>query len=242
MYSVTAKLDATGHRWLAELSNFDFDIKYRCGKKNIDADFLSRPPSEATETLCTLQSQGIFEDTQEDGLGKDVVKAICEIATHEDDGFVEVTCMSQGVLMYQQELLDSCPDENKSDWRVLQEADPIIGDLKALVVLGEKPVRSQQQRLIEKYPCFRIYLREWDKLVLRDGVLFRRKTIANGQDVLQLILPASERTRALTGLHDDVGHLGRDRTMELVSGRFYWAGMAEDVKNKLKTCVPCIKR
>ena len=38
----TAKLDATGHRWLAELSNYNFTIKYRSGKKNADADGLSR--------------------------------------------------------------------------------------------------------------------------------------------------------------------------------------------------------
>ena len=30
----TAKLDATGHRWLAELSNYNFSIKYRSGRKN----------------------------------------------------------------------------------------------------------------------------------------------------------------------------------------------------------------
>ena len=38
----TAKLDATGHRWLAELSLYDFSIKYRPGLKNGDADGLSR--------------------------------------------------------------------------------------------------------------------------------------------------------------------------------------------------------
>ena len=29
----TAKLDATGHRWVAELAQFDFCIKYRAGKE-----------------------------------------------------------------------------------------------------------------------------------------------------------------------------------------------------------------
>ena len=38
----TAKLDATGHQWLAELSLYDFSIKYRPGLKNGDADGLSR--------------------------------------------------------------------------------------------------------------------------------------------------------------------------------------------------------
>ncbi len=40
----SAKLDAIGHRWLAELCSFDFDIKYRSGQCNINADSLSRLP------------------------------------------------------------------------------------------------------------------------------------------------------------------------------------------------------
>ena len=40
----TSKLDATGQRWVAALSDYDFSIKYRSGKKNADADGLSRIP------------------------------------------------------------------------------------------------------------------------------------------------------------------------------------------------------
>ena len=38
----TAKLDATGHRWLAALASFDFEIEYTLGVSNQDADALSR--------------------------------------------------------------------------------------------------------------------------------------------------------------------------------------------------------
>ena len=38
----TAKLDATGQRWVASLANYDFTIHYRSGKQNIEADALSR--------------------------------------------------------------------------------------------------------------------------------------------------------------------------------------------------------
>ena len=44
-----AKLDATSHRWLASLSVFDFDLKYKKGCLHQDADGLSRrrqPPPE----------------------------------------------------------------------------------------------------------------------------------------------------------------------------------------------------
>jgi hypothetical protein len=39
-----ARLDATGHRWLASLANYNFSLKYRPGSANIDADILSRLP------------------------------------------------------------------------------------------------------------------------------------------------------------------------------------------------------
>ena len=40
----SAKLDATGHRWLSALSIYNFSLKYRPGRKNADADRLSRRP------------------------------------------------------------------------------------------------------------------------------------------------------------------------------------------------------
>ena len=38
----TAKLDATGHRWVAALSNYTFSITYKPGKGHVDVDALSR--------------------------------------------------------------------------------------------------------------------------------------------------------------------------------------------------------
>ncbi len=40
----TAKMNATGCRWVAELADFQFTIRYRPGHVNIDADTLSRLP------------------------------------------------------------------------------------------------------------------------------------------------------------------------------------------------------
>ena len=51
----TAKLNAAGHRWVSELADFSFTIKYRPGHSNKDADALSRMPADigSYEKLCT---------------------------------------------------------------------------------------------------------------------------------------------------------------------------------------------
>ena len=45
----TAKLDATGYRWLAAVSVYDFDLKYKRGVTHLDADGLSRRPHDPPE-------------------------------------------------------------------------------------------------------------------------------------------------------------------------------------------------
>ena len=47
----TAKLDATGHRWVAALATYNFTLNYQPGKANIDADALSRIPWNKEQTV-----------------------------------------------------------------------------------------------------------------------------------------------------------------------------------------------
>ena len=64
----SAKLDATGQRWASALGEYSFDIQYRAGIKNADADGMSRYPYEK-----------IQDDDSEDRINIDneTVKAIC---------------------------------------------------------------------------------------------------------------------------------------------------------------------
>ena len=45
----SAKLDATGQRWIAALANYNFSLHYKSGKMNIEADALSRIPNRERE-------------------------------------------------------------------------------------------------------------------------------------------------------------------------------------------------
>lgn len=52
-----AKLNATRHRWVAQLADFNFSIKYHPGKSNADVDGLSRMPLDIDRLMeeCTEQ-------------------------------------------------------------------------------------------------------------------------------------------------------------------------------------------
>lgn len=84
-------------------------------------------------------------------------------------------------------------------------------------------------------------LRVFDQLVLDNGILYR-KCMNQGEPFFQLVLPAKFREVALEGLHDSVGHVGMDRTLDLVHTRFFWPRMFTDVERRVRTCERCVRR
>ena len=60
----SAKLNATGLRWIGELSDFDFEIKYRTGKANVDADTMSRSPSHMEQYMPSCSEKVSLNDMQ----------------------------------------------------------------------------------------------------------------------------------------------------------------------------------
>ena len=46
----------------------------------------------------------------------------------------------------------------------------------------------------------------------------------------------------MEGCHDQVGHLGQDRVLDLLRDRFYWSGMHVDVVSYINSCPSCLRR
>ena len=102
----TAKLDATGQRWVASLANYEFKIFYKSGKSNVEADALSRIP----------RSSDILIDAP---TVKVIISAV-PYTDHTDYNYnpSNIVCKLTQVVVHK---------KSRDDWRVEQENDSIIG-------------------------------------------------------------------------------------------------------------------
>lgn len=133
---------------------------------------------------------------------------------------------------------DALPSMPKQDLRGRQREDADLARVLFYVERHRRPSRRERPR--EAVTALRL-LRQWDKLVLEDGILYRvsRDPITRKKRH-QYIVPLSLRDDAVRGCHDDAGHQGQDRTFSLVKQRFYWSSMERDVRDHVKRCARCV--
>ena len=215
----TAKLDATGHRWVAALSNYTFSIIYKPGKGHKDADALShiRWP-EAME----LDSQ--------------TVHAVCE-GVQAPYGKVETLC--QGAHVVDALSNDRAPPGmTPLEWCHAQTQDPILSQI--IREINSKTIGKMKIKM--GMPSeMKALIRNRTQLILKHGVLYKKARV-NARTKHLLVIPQSYRQRAMEGCHDQVGHLGQDRVLDLLRDRFYWPGMHADVVSYINSCPRCLRR
>ena len=255
----SAKLDATGHRWLANLCNFDFTIHYKPGNTNQDADALSRRPTGTDGNLDDKRDQQIMKDKLEARLvsspegvtcPQEVVDAI--FATHEVISEQHPTATDEAETQFVPHAFclgasdDAIPKEFDApvgstadgiDWVKAQTTDAAVKVVREAVLIGQKPPTSPTNPEEVKQ-----LLREFARLQIHHGVLYRRKTRSDKTSSLQLVLPVTYRKEAIVKLHNDLGHMGIERTVALAKNRFYWPKMAEEIEDWIKHCVRCLAR
>ena len=217
----TAKLNATGSRWVAELADFHLIIKYRPGRENGDADGLSRIPCDIEEMVgnCTEE------------MSSHSVQATVQ-AIETRDSQTACWMMALGCVGTEEELPTPF---SRAEICQAQRDDPNIGPVIDYKQSDQRPVGQQ---LKSSSAQSKHLLREWDKLSLDEDGILHRKTVTR----TQLVLPDKYKTTVLRQLHDDMGHQGADRTTSLVRDRFFWPHMQREVETYLSRCCACLKQ
>ena len=216
----TAKLNATGHRWVAALSNNTFSITYKPGKANRDADALSRIKwPEAVE----LPSQSVHANCEGLQAPHSKMETLCHGA------------QAVGVLSPD----NMPPGMTPLEWSQAQTKDPALCQITEAIqhkTIGKLKMKKDMSSDLKAF------LRIGKQLKLKQGILYRKSQVSSSRAMLQLVLPTEYRHKAMAGCHDQIGHLDQDRVLELLKDRFYWPGMHMDVASYINSCPICIRR
>uniref|UniRef100_A0A3B3IJJ6 Gypsy retrotransposon integrase-like protein 1 n=2 Tax=Oryzias latipes TaxID=8090 RepID=A0A3B3IJJ6_ORYLA len=224
----TAKLNATTHRWIAELADFNFSIKYRPGKVNGDADGLSRMPLDM-ETYMLKCSQEMDPETL-----TSITQAV-QLKSQEWEPWLcsatITTACSDGEY---EKALRSVAEISLQTIKKAQEEDPVIGKVKNYVVKGQWPRFNKRNWRDD----ISVLTREMKKLFVdEDGILYRKSATK-----VQLVLPKVFHQVVFKELHEEMGHLGVERTLGLIRDRFYWPFMKRDTDHYVTKVCSCLKR
>ena len=111
----------------------------------------------------------------------------------------------------------------------------MVGRLLAFLKTGRWP---KSWEIKHELPATRVLLRQRRKLYCdKDGLLFRRSGLYS-----QLVLPQKFHTIVFKELHQEMGHLGAPRVVQLAREHFYWPNMEDDITHFANKVCPCLKQ
>ncbi|CAI5656502.1 unnamed protein product [Oreochromis niloticus] len=184
------------------------------------------PILKEKERICKFTANHLSETETSEVIQPEVIKAICERhdiyfggegSESSDHSVALVESIALGP-----EALPPCFQGNDSHGLPVipsfsfaeisekQQADASIREIITQLESGETPPPQVRKEL----PEYGLLLREWNRLELKNGVLFRKRQGVMGV-AHQLVLPRELRDMVLESLHDDMGHLGVERTVDL---------------------------
>ena len=133
------------------------------------------------------------------------------------------------------------PRWTKEQLKTAQRNDEELRLIYAAKVDGDGTKPEWNALSFEGLGC-KFYYNQWTRIRVRHGLLYREWESASGDyKRLQLIIPKTYQMRLIQDLHcTPIGnHQGNHRTIEFLRLRFFWYGMADQVKQFIKQCLVC---
>ena len=218
--------DPTGRRerWSIELSTYDFVLQYKQGTCNGNADGLSRLPVTEDEPNKFFTGRTAVGSVS---AGQDGISAV---SAAESSSYVAGPMLAKG-------------DGENLSWSGDLEIKRFQSEDQNCKLMVEMKTGGDRKPLPAGYsPTLRSLWSQWSRIIVQDGVLYRRWEETEGQNsFLQVVVPRSLVNKVLEALHchKTAGHLGFEKTLAKVRSRFYWYGYQKDTEIFCKKCDRC---
>lgn len=167
----SAKLDVTGQRWVSQLAAFDFDIQYRKGNTNANADALSRMSNQEVAKVLYTNPQHVPQ--QQGGTQALFVSGPPDEPLNESITGANVTQSSQAIdndEPYNSVGTEALPAVTTQEIRMGQKEDPVIGPIWFWKNWNQKPSQMERAKLERQS---RLLLKEWGRLLIKNGIMYR---------------------------------------------------------------------
>ena len=118
-----------------------------------------------------------------------------------------------------------------------QKHDQAIGRVHYLK-FKSKGERPSIQDTKKELPVTKALLRQWHKLKIGKDGLLRHES----GPYSQLVLPKEYHATVYRELHQNMGHLGAERVVQLARERFYWPNMERNITHFITNKCSCLKK
>ena len=235
-------------RWSLLLQGYIFEIKFKSGKSNNNADALSRreypePPPEDPEDEVTnddIYFAAINEVSKQQTYCTEI-QFEYETSVLDDESMEATSEETTNNQTEDYQLAAIEPEVDVSaivNLAQLQRQDTYLGRIIAFVETGELPAESKLARQT-------IY--ESEEYFFIDDILHHKyhpsdKHKKEVHPVMeQLVIPECLKIKLLQQYHDNNGHPGFDRCYETIREKYWFKQMYTWVRNYTKSCTICQK-
>ena len=211
-------LDAAGHKWVANLANYNFFLEYQRGKDNTVTDFLSwmedcLPEEEVNEQIAKMPEEGV----------RAVLDNVHIPITDRGEAApirAEVRLNLPPTQACLAETLTACPawmtTLHVTDWKQAQKDDPT---LYAVVKNLRSPLNQFKDALkhMLDQKSIQAFIKARENLAMKNSLLYHKLHLkATGEDVWHFVVPKTHRSVALDGCHHVAAHQGQRHSFSLM--------------------------
>jgi len=227
-------------RWAQRLMQYDYTVQYKEGKRNVNADTLSRidysssKPIEQAEVNTSPEAQ---------------VHVVQETSRPKHAYHFEYQQLFNTVPFEEGHVYACVDDPNGPDSAPIPDLDDTLAEAQKMCPeIGPIYTYIESDVLPEDTDMARRLAAEKDCYVIIDGRLHhlfsRRLRSARQEDryMQQLVIPKASRDDILQHYHDSLiggGHQGFERTYHAIKAHYYWPKMYTHILDYIRGCTVC---